>query len=470
MSIEEDKQLFLRPADERTLLSYCFQSTDYLYDLATKVSEKDFLAKEHQMLFMTMNGLLRTGVNKIDMTMVINHAQGGDIIDTIGGVGYVQSIGNIEASPENFQTYVDIILESSAKYQAYRALKRHIDNIKGNAKDGKTSKELISSVEADMLDMSSLSMLSEDPIRFGDTLDEYLDERKDTKIGMTGISTGYPVLDRQIDGMIPGTLMIIAARKKMGKSAFLTNIAIHNAIRAQVPTLYIDTELTFLEWQTRALARISGIKERDIKHGGYTDEQQIKLNNAKMVIKDKKLFHKYMPGYSVEKVVSLCKKYKLKEDVGLIVFDYLKEPDLSTNNDNRKEYQLLGDITTKLKDLAGTLDIPVLTAVQLNRQNNIADSDRIARFGDIVAIWGARTEEEQKETGEGAGDYKLHIKDTRRGGSTQKGGIGFRFFKTRLDIREINPADQYYINYSEKVSVDDFDDEAYEQMVGDELA
>jgi len=470
VSVEEDKLIFSKPSDERTLLSYCFKSTDYLYDLAAKITEKDFLSKEHQMLYMMMNNLLKTGVNNIDMTMVIDNAQGGDVVDTIGGVGYVQSIGNIESSPENFQTYINTVLEASTKYQAYRTLKNHIKDIQDNAKEGKTSHELISSVEANMLDMTSLSMLSDDPIRFGDTIEEYLEARRHTKIEMTGISTGYPVLDRQIDGMIPGTLMIIAARKKMGKSALLTNIAIYNAIMEERPVLYIDTELTFLEWQTRALSKISGVKERDIKHGGYSPEQDRRLKAAQVLIKNKKLFHKYMPGYSVDKVISLCKKYKLKEDIGLIVFDYLKEPDLSTNTDNRREYQLLGDITTKLKDLAGILDIPVLSAVQLNRQNDIADSDRIARFGDIVAIWGIRSEAEKEEAGPGSGSYKLHIKDTRRGGSTPEGGIGYMFFKNRLDIREIPPSEQYYLNYGEDANIDDVDDGLYEEMVDDELA
>ena len=48
---------------------------------------------------------------------------------------------------------------------------------------------------------------------------------------MSGISTGYPILDKQIDGMIPGTVLFIAARKKMGKSTLLTNIAAYDAFK-----------------------------------------------------------------------------------------------------------------------------------------------------------------------------------------------------------------------------------------------
>lgn len=465
LKANDAKELFYRPGDERTVLSYCFKSIDFFYDLAAKLSASDFLSSEHQLVYTMFNTFVNNGVTKVDLPMFINQAQSDGIVDLMGGVAYIQSIFNIEASRENFEIYVTNIADASTKYKTYLALQQHMDDVEKNAQSGKTGTELIGSIEAQMLDMSSNTALSEEPILFGDTLDEFIMERKDKLIKMSGLSTGFPILDRQIDGLIPGTLMVVAARKKMGKSSFLTNIALHNAYRADVPVLYIDTELTYNEWKTRALSIMSGVKERDIKHGGYSDEQMRKILDAQALIKVGKLYHKYMPGYSVDKVVSLCKKYKLREKVGLIVFDYLKEPDLSSTDGNRKEYQLLGDITTKLKDLSGILDVPVLTAVQLNRQNDIADSDRIARFGDIISIWGHRTEEEKKQCGTEGGQYKLVIKDTRRGGSTPAEGIGYTFYKSRILIREVPAHDQYFMTPGDQVTNVDEVDEMFNDSV-----
>lgn len=452
MDTSAAKELFYRPSDERTVLSLCLRSIDHFYDLATKMTATDFLGQEHQLMYALLSNFVDKGVVKVDLPMFISQAQSDGVIDLVGGVHYIQSIYNIEASFENFELYVTTLLEASTKYKAYVALTQHLDMFTKNAQAGESSLALINKVETSMLDMTSRNILSEDPTLFGDTLDEYIEERKNKLIKMTGLSTGFPILDRQIDGMIPGTLMVIGARKKMGKSSFLTNIAIHNAFRTGAPVLYIDTELTYSEFKTRALSIISGIPERAIKHGGYSDMDYRRLKSAQRVIERGKLFHKYMPGYSVEKVVALCKKYKLREDIGLIVFDYLKEPDLASTDGNRKEYQLLGDITTKLKDLSGILNVPVLTAVQLNRQNDIADSDRIARFGDIVALWQFRTEEEKKICGIEGGQYKLVIKDTRRGGSTPKEGIGYTFFRSRILIREVPPNDQVFMTGGDEAS------------------
>jgi replicative DNA helicase len=455
MDVSAAKELFYRPSDERTTLSLCLRKIDHFYDLTTKMTSSDFLGQEHQLIYALLSNFVEKGVTKIDLPMFISQAQSDGVIDLLGGMSYIQSIYNIEASSENFELYVKNLLEASTKYKAYVALTQHLDSFTANAQAGESSLSLINKVEASMLDMTTRNTLNEDPVRLGDTLDEYIEERKDKLIKMTGLSTGFPILDRQIDGMIPGTLMIVGARKKMGKSSFLTNIAIHNAFRAKVPVLYIDTELTYMEFKTRALSIISGVPERTIKHGGYSDMDYRSIKNAQKVIDNGRLFHKYMPGYTVDKVVALCKKYKLRENIGMIVFDYLKEPDLSSTDGNRKEYQLLGDITTKLKDLAGILDVPVLSAVQLNRNHDIADSDRIARFGDVIALWQFRTEEEKKICGIEGGQYKLVIKDTRRGGSTPKEGIGYTFFRSRILIREVPPADQIFISGGDKATESD---------------
>jgi replicative DNA helicase len=198
------------------------------------------------------------------------------------------------------------------------------------------------------------------------------------------------------------------------------------------------------EVRYRCLSILSGIPERDIIHGGYTKEQSIALKKAVQLMSKGLFFHEKMPGYSVEKITTLYKKFKLKHDIGLGVFDYLKEPDLSSVDRNRKEYQILGDVTTKLKDLAGILEIPFLTAVQLNRDHDVADSDKIARYADVVAHWTIRNEEERELTGPKGGMYKLIIKDSRRGGTTDERGISFHFMKKTLTIKEVEPRYQTY--------------------------
>jgi replicative DNA helicase len=437
--------------DERALISFAMKDVNFYYDIKSNLSSSDFLCMDHQTLMIIMDTLMAKGSHTLDLSLIVGEAQSNHVVEQVGGIGYVQSINNMMVSDKNFEVYLNNVIDSTLKYKLYMKLQDNLQELIENAKEGKTASDILCAVENDIFNLSIHNQYISEPKDLAVGLDEFFKERKDNYIEMSGLDTGFPILNKQIDGLIPGTLLILASRMKMGKSALLTNIALHIAYRLKKTVLYIDTELSFNEWRTRALARMCNVTEREIKHGGYTDEVYNKIGVRKKLIKEGLLFHEYMPGYSVDKVVSLCKKYKLQKDLGLIVFDYLKEPDSSSLDRQRKEHQILGDVTTKLKDLSGQLDIPAVTAVQLNRDHNIADSDRVARYGDIIAFWDTRKKEEIEAGGLDCGSHKLWVKDTRRGGATREEGIGYYFFKDYLKIKEVSPDKQYFINVKDGV-------------------
>ncbi len=448
------KEMFCRPTDERALIAYCMKDLANYFAVCSKLSPKDFLYSQHEMIMLLFESLVAKGSEKFEANLMVAEASAGGFLDNIGGLKYISTISNIKIDKKNFEVYLNSVCEAATKYRLFDLLSEKLSNIEENAKDGLTSSDLLASVEADILELSMSGFNIAEPIDLADGLAEYIEERRENKIKLSGLSTGYPILDKQIDGMVAGTLLVIAARIKQGKSTFLSNIATHVAYTLDTPVLYVDTELSFNEWRSRAISTMSGVKERDIKHGGFDDVTYGKLKDIERIIEKGKLFHEYMPGYSVDKLVALYKKYKHKENIGLIVFDYLKEPDSSSVDRQRKEYQLLGDVTTKLKDLAGQLDIPALTAVQLNRDDDIADSDRIARYADVICIWQGRKKEESETGGTDCGSHKLVVKDTRRGGTTSDEGIGYNFWKEYLRIKEVPIDKQYFTNFEKVINAD----------------
>lgn len=445
------REMFCRPTDERALLSYCLKDIDYYYDLMSKMDQNDFLYYDHSVIFTLLGSLTNQGAESFDLPMIINTAQQIDVLKSIGGVDYLKSISDMVVSKKNYDVYLKGVLESSTKFKLYHMLQKNLALIEGNAKDGEDSADLIGAIENNVLDLSTESRAISEPRDLGDGLRELIDERRANPVKQMGLSTGFSILDRQIDGLVPGTLTVISARPKMGKSSFLSNIATYVAYRQNVPLLYVDTEMPYEQWRDRAIASMSGIRERDIKHGGYDDETYNRiLDKCIRLVEKGKLFHEFMPGYSVDKLVALYKKYKLKHNIGLMIFDYIKEPDSSSLERQRKEYQILGDVTTKLKDLAGELSIPALTAVQINRSNAIADSDRIARYADVIGQFMLKSPEELEAGGDKGGTHKLVIRETRRGGMTPEEGIGYKFYKERLLVMEVDNHDQL-VPYGEKV-------------------
>ena len=357
----------------------------------------------------------------------------------------------MKVSFSNFSVILNAVLEASLKYKLFIKLEESKELVLSD--NSLSATDVIGKVETNILDLSTNSFSLKEPEDLSVGLLDLIESKKDAKIELSGLSTGYPIFDKLVDGLVPGTLNVVAARKKMGKSAFLTNIALYVAYKEKRPVLYVDTEMSYNEFRFRSLASLSGVKERIIKHGGYTDDQYLRIRKAAEALESNLLYHERMPGYTVDKLVAIYKKFKHKHNIGLAIFDYIKEPDSSSVDKNRKEYQILGDVTTKLKDLSQNLDIPFLTAVQLSRDLDVADSDRIARYADIVAFWSTRAEKELSEFGPSCGSHKLIIKDSRRGGTTGEKGIGYYFFKHHIRVKEVPPEKQL-INFNKEFSDD----------------
>jgi replicative DNA helicase len=446
--IEKTKEMFCQAVYERALLSYCFESVDNYYVIASAVSDQDFLRPEHRLVWIIMGSLIKRGVSKFDGSLITNEAVHNGVIKDIGGYDYVNAVIGMDISNVNVQYYIDKVLDASTKFQLYMRLQNGLTKIGSEAtNDDVSSADLLGLVGKDVMDLSLKSKAVKEATNLSDGLDEYIEERRNNPIEFCGLSTGYKILDKRIDGLVPGTLTVICARPKLGKSTFLCNIGSYVAYKLLKPVLYVDTEMDFDQWRSRMLSMMSGVDERRIKHGGYTDQEYFNIQQASDLIKKGNLFHEYMPGYSVDKLAAVYNKYKHVEDIGLAVFDYIKEPPGGSKDKNRKEYQLLGDVTTALKDMSGELQIPFLCANQLNRQHDIADSDRILRYADVLMFFKHRELEEMDRGGIRSGGHKLVITNSRRGGTTPEEGIGYEFLKRTLQLSE---AEVQLIDYDSK--------------------
>jgi hypothetical protein len=111
----------------------------------------------------------------------------------------------------------------------------------------------------------------------------------------------------------------------------------------------------------------------------------------------------------------------------VIIYDYIK---LTGESDkNKQEYQLIGDKVNSLKQLSLELNVPILTACQLNRsaENGVDDSsaisqsDRLQWYASYVAIFRRKTVEEIAEDGQEFGSHKMIPLATRFQGRDSQG-------------------------------------------------
>ena len=180
-----------------------------------------------------------------------------------------------------------------------------------------------------------------------------------------------------------GEVIMLVARYKQGKSAYLMNEALYQANKG-CSIGYLDTEMSTKEFTIRVLANLAQVDVRKIKQKSYTTSEEKFLKDALSLLKKYKLVHKYKPEWKEEDIFSTTKILQYKYGLDFLIFDYIKDND----GDANVLYNKLGRKADYLKNvIAGQLKIPVLTATQLNRSGEISDSDKLARYVSTVIWW-----------------------------------------------------------------------------------
>ena len=73
------------------------------------------------------------------------------------------------------------------------------------------------------------------------------------------------------------------------------------------------------------------------------------------------------PGISVSELSLKCRKYKLEQDLQLVIIDYLQLMSGSVGGKSESRPQEISEISRSLKALARELNVPVIALSQLSR-------------------------------------------------------------------------------------------------------
>ena len=270
----------------------------------------------------------------------------------------------------------------------------------------------------------------------GDKLADRLNERANAPTDVKGYKVGWTQYDKYTQGYQGGELTVFCAPSKTGKSAILMNHAMSLSVGSGISVLYISTEMTDEEMEDRLLSCLSGVPYVEISNGmfvkntehGLAQDKTNRINEALQMIKEAPFNHIYMPDFTVEKVTALAKQKNLQGKCDVLIFDYIKLPPSDVSQlASAQEYQRLGYMTTCLKDLAGILNIPVISACQSNSdeqaisgkpgQSFIGGSKRILHMASKLFFLVNKTDEELARNGLEKGNQTLWLAFQRSGSS-----------------------------------------------------
>lgn len=183
-----------------------------------------------------------------------------------------------------------------------------------------------------------------------------------------GLKTGIKPLDDMLSPkfVVRGSLFVIGARPKMGKTTVLTELA-KNVSNDGLAVALFSMEMTNDQIIERVVSQKTGLNS-DMFYGGTDDAFEWGLLGQAMsdLSDNPNTWVDDTPNMTIEHIQSECRKLKRKVGrIGFIGVDYLTLMRAGKADRNDLAY---GDITKGLKQLAKELDTVVVLLTQLNRK------------------------------------------------------------------------------------------------------
>lgn len=428
------------PAAERAVLSgICKYGENAYLDIADILQPSTFTVDSNIMIFSVLKEICeKEHSSSIDIASILSASQALNFSHILSQKNETQHLKAVIDFPVNLEN-VRKFAAKIRKLQIARLLREQLEKAKEKLLEV-NGQEAISSIigiaEDSIFNFSSLlNDTDNNPICVSSIIDDYINNIKENPIDQVGVSTGFPVYDNSIGGGLrKGSVSIIAARPKTGKTLLADNIGLYISKNVKIPVLNMDTEMSTEDHINRLLAMMTEIEINSIETGKAfeSSDKSNRLQNAQKQLKDIKLYYKSIAGKPFEEQLAIMRRWLVKE-VGLhpdgtakdcvIVYDYLKLMDTSGISQDLKEYQLLGFMMTSLHNFAVRYKVPILGFIQLNRDgitkestDAASGSDRIIWLCSNFTIFKRKSDEEIAEDGPTNGNRKLVPIISRHGG------------------------------------------------------
>lgn len=379
---------------ERAVLSgVCKFGKEGLSEVDDIINIYTFTDTSNQMLYKCLCEALR--VNKtLDIAGLITASQDLSLYDVVAkskkDLEYISSLFSFPIKFENLRTYAKRLGKLEFARKAQQKHKEAYDSL-SEIKGTETLDTIVSMSEKPIFDLilDVNRGKSDSPETLTEGMDEYIEFLLNNVVENVGIPTPWPIYNAAIGGGLRrGGVTMIGARPKIGKSTLTKELALHTSNVLKIPTLVLDTEMDKKDQLIRSLASTSKIAINMIETGKFNKSDLMKnmVLNAYHTLKgNDKFFYKSIAGRPFEEVMSIIRRWILKEvgfdDSGktkdcLVIYDYFKLMDKSQLN-NLKEYEAMGYQISSFTDFTKEFDFPVMAFVQLNRQEDISQSDRL---------------------------------------------------------------------------------------------
>ena len=394
--VKDDQILNVQPhSDEAELavLGSMLSSKDAVNTSMNLLKAEHFYKDAHGKIFSAMVKLFDDDA-PVDTLSVSELLKKNKELESIGGIYFLTGLVESVPTAAHVERYSKIVLE--------KALLRNLITLSHNISkqaydDSQDASEILESVEQSIFNITQNRLKGGfeqiNPLMI-DALDEL--ERKRAQGGsVTGVPSGLLDLDDLTSGFQNGELIIIAGRPAMGKTALALSMMRNASVEANLGVGMFSLEMSNQSLAMRLLCAEAKVNQHFVRTGRLPNKLWKNLSLAAGDLEKAPIYLDDTPALTVRELRAKARRLKAKEDISMIIVDYLQLMQGPRGVENRQ--QEISVISRSLKALAKEINVPVVALSQLSRAveqrsdkkpqlSDLRESGAIEQDADVVVF------------------------------------------------------------------------------------
>ncbi len=346
-----------------------------------------FYKPEHQAVYRAIRKLFEQS-QPVDLLTVVERLRLDGELEAAGGAYAVSKLTENVVSAAHIEFHIRVLSEKFIQREMIRISTETITEAYDESTD---VVDLLDKTEQRFMDINDKNFRSDyHPMSdFVDMAMEQIKEAGEKEDGLSGLETGFVALDRMTAGFQPGTLIILAARPAMGKTACALSMARNMAVDFQKPVAFFSLEMTGQELAMRLISSEARLPGDKLKKGHLEPYEKEQLKRGSQPLVSAPIYIDDTPQLTIFELRAKARRLKQRYDIKMIFIDYLQLMS-GGNSDNRNgnREQEISMISRQLKALSKELQIPVLAMSQLSRavESRVGNKPQLSDLRESGAI------------------------------------------------------------------------------------
>ena len=341
---------------------------------------ESFYKEAHQKIFQAITDL-SVNHDPIDYHTVIDQLKKNNDLEIIGGPYYIVELTSNMGSAAHLEYHSKIIAE---KYMQRELIKISSEIQSKAFDDSEDVNDLLDFSQQAVFDLA-LGSIKKESERIDSVIKDAIDlieEASKREDGLSGAPSGFTSMDRLTSGWQKSDMVVLAARPSMGKTAFVLTMARNMAVDQGQSVAFFSLEMSSVQLVNRLISSETEFGSDKIRNGKLEDyEWEILDMKLKNLVKAK-IFIDDTPSISLFELRSKCRKLKSKEDIDIIIIDYLQLMTGPPETRGNRE-QEVSSISRGIKAIAKELNLPIIALSQLNRSVEMRSGDKRPQISDL---------------------------------------------------------------------------------------